>query len=949
VEKGTLTTIAPGARVLIRDEEWIVRSAELCDVGGYQLDCIGVSETVRHRNAIFLTEIDQVTPLDPKETQLVADTSPRYIASLLYLEVRLRQTVPTDTAISIGHRGAMDSLPFQLEPTRRVLQQLRPRFLIADSVGLGKTLEAGALVAELIRRGRGRRILVVTTKSMMQQFQKEFWTRFSIPLTRLDSAGIQRVRRHLPTNYNPFYYYDKTIISVDTLKRDIEYRHYLEKAWWDVIVIDEAHNVSYKGNRTQTNKLATLLASRSDSLVLLTATPHSGDRESFASLMRMLDPTALPNKAEYTKQDVEHLFVRRFKKDVKDEIRQYFPERRVFRFKAAASPAEERAFACLGKIKLTIDDEKRSGAEMLFRTTLEKALLSSPAACAKTVRERLRRLKSKDPAHPDLGPLHDLLETVETVKPDEVSKLNELVARLASDQVWRWSKDHPSDRFVVFTERIETLRFLREHLARRLGLAESAVAILHGQLSDMEIQATVEEFGKTKSKLRLLIASDVASEGLNLHFQSHRLVHFDIPWSLMVFQQRNGRVDRYGQKETPLIAYLLNQTIQPKIKGDLRILEILTEKDEQAAKNIGDPSIFMGFYDEEKETQRVAEALERGESAEAFDASLTAKDDGLDWLDTLMGGGEQPKAPPAPTVAALSLFESDYQYVREGLAYLHSQDQLARSSRPHPEHSAVELQPDDDLDRYLRQQLSLEMRPADNVYILSANPQIVQNAIETARNTDEWPATQYLWPLHPMVQWLDFKMLSLFGRQRAPVVRVQRGVSTEEALVLVSALIPNRRGQPVLNEWFAVRVALNRSVMGELSFEEMIAATGLGREDIPNAESSHDAAGLQALLAPALDFAQRRMAEQHKMFSAVSRRRAAAELEALAKLRRLHHEQLELSFTGSAAHFAKPRERQRETKASDIDKLFTEYETWVSQTLELDSRAHLTVDAVFVT
>jgi SNF2 family DNA or RNA helicase len=335
-----VAAVAPGARVLIRDEEWIVRSSDLCDVGGYQLDCIGVSETVRFRDAIFLTSIDEVTVLDPKDTQLIADTSPRYIASLLYLEARLRQTVPTDSAISIGHRGAMDALPFQLEPTRRVLQQLRPRFLIADSVGLGKTLEAGALVSELIRRGRGRRILVVATKSMMQQFQKEFWTRFSIPLTRLDSAGIQRVRRHLPTNHNPFHHYDRTIISVDTLKRDTEYRHYLENAWWDIIVIDEAHNVSYKGNRTLTNKLATLLASRSDALILLTATPHSGDKESFASLMRMLDPTVLPNKAEYTKEDVEHLFVRRFKKDVKDEIRHNFPERKVFRFRALASPTD---------------------------------------------------------------------------------------------------------------------------------------------------------------------------------------------------------------------------------------------------------------------------------------------------------------------------------------------------------------------------------------------------------------------------------------------------------------------------------------------------------------------------------------------------------------------------------------------------------------------------------
>jgi hypothetical protein len=298
--------------VLIRNEEWIVRSVDQCDLGGHELECIGVSETVRHRDAIFLTEIDEVAVLDPRQTELVADSSPRYIASLLYLEAKLRQTVPTDGAISVGHLGAMDALPFQLEPTRRVLEQLRPRFLIADSVGLGKTLEAGVLVSELIRRGRGRRILVVTTKSMMLQFQKELWTRFSIPLTRLDSAGIQRLKRHLPSNHNPFHYYDKTIISVDTLKKDDQYRTNLEKAWWDIIVIDEAHNVSEKsqGIHRQRNKVANLLAQRSDALILLTATPHSGDKDSFASLMRMLDPTALPSKAEYTKEDVEHLFVR---------------------------------------------------------------------------------------------------------------------------------------------------------------------------------------------------------------------------------------------------------------------------------------------------------------------------------------------------------------------------------------------------------------------------------------------------------------------------------------------------------------------------------------------------------------------------------------------------------------------------------------------------------------
>lgn len=944
-----LTAPAPGARVLIRNEEWIIRNVDQCDMGGHQLECIGVSETVRHRDAIFLTTIDSVKILDPKDTELVPDASPRYMASLLHLEARLRQTVPTDSAIALGHRGAMDTLPFQLEPTRRVLQQLRPRFLIADSVGLGKTLEAGVLVSELMRRGKGRRILVVTTKSMMQQFQKEFWTRFSIPLTRLDSAGIQRIRRHLPTNHNPFHYHDKTIISVDTLKRDTEYRHYLENAHWDIIVIDEAHNVSYKGNRTLSNKLATLLASRSDALILLTATPHSGDKESFASLMRMLDPTILPRKSDYTKEDVEHLFVRRFKRDVREEIRQDFPERQVFRFRAKPSAAEERAFSQLAELDLSIDKNRRTGAEILFRTILEKSLLSSPAACAQTIRERMNRLRKKDPSHPDLVTLDVLREAVEAVGPADVSKLNELVNRLQADSTWKWDPASPSDRLVIFTERIETLKFLREHLPKRLGLKDNAVATLHGQLPDTEIQQTVEDFGKTLSPLRLLIASDVASEGINLHFQSHRLVHFDIPWSLMVFQQRNGRVDRYGQAEIPLIAYLLNETANPKIRGDMRILEILTEKDEQAAKNIGDPSIFMGLFDEEAEIQRVAQALETGESPEAFESALKAEDDSLDWLDALMGGSEQPPPSKAELKPPLSLFLNDFDYARHGLDYLHEHDRLAQQPKAHKEYQTIELQPDDDLDRFLKQQLSPEMRPRDHVYALSANLEVVKSAIKSARDGDDWPCTHYLWALHPLVQWLDFKLLSLVGRQRAPVIRVPKGIDAGETLVLVSALIPNRRGQTILNEWFAVRVDAHSKVQGVLSVDELINATGLGREEFPNANKPFDAKALQAMLPAALDYAKQRMATLQKTFSAEMRHRSEVELARLDKLRGQHHQQLTLDFKIDGDEpLAKARAQKQAQHAREIDALFDEYKRWVSQTLELDSRAHLTVAAVLI-
>ena len=155
---------------------------------------------------------------------------------------------------------------------------------------------------------------MLAVKSMLTQFQKEFWNRFTIPLTRLDSIGIQRVRSRIPTSHNPFHYYDKAIISIDTLKQDAEYRTYLEQAYWDIIVIDEAHNVADRGaggakggtahGRTSLrSRLARLLARRSDTLIMLSATPHDGRARSFASLMNMLDATAIADPDNYSRDD----------------------------------------------------------------------------------------------------------------------------------------------------------------------------------------------------------------------------------------------------------------------------------------------------------------------------------------------------------------------------------------------------------------------------------------------------------------------------------------------------------------------------------------------------------------------------------------------------------------------------------------------------------------------
>ena len=232
-----IPSLAPGARVIIRDAEWLVRRVDRTSTKGEALSVVGLSELVKDKEAIFLTEIEngggEIEVMDPAETRLVPDSSSAFRDSLLYVESLLRQTPPTDAKLYCGHAGAVDAVPYQLDPAIQALRQPRQRILLADAVGLGKTIEAGILLTELIRRGRGKRILVCTVKSMLTQFQKELWARFTIPLVRLDSVGIQRIRNRIPTNHNPFYYFDKTIISIDTLKQDAEYRTYLERSYWD--------------------------------------------------------------------------------------------------------------------------------------------------------------------------------------------------------------------------------------------------------------------------------------------------------------------------------------------------------------------------------------------------------------------------------------------------------------------------------------------------------------------------------------------------------------------------------------------------------------------------------------------------------------------------------------------------------------------------------------------
>lgn len=745
-----MAEFAPGMRVLIRDEEWMIRKCDPNSFNTYTLQCVGVSPLVRDKTAYFLSDLEKITVIDPAKTTLVPDGSARFTRSRLFLESLWRQKIPTDAKLHIGHHAVMDVMPYQLEPAAMSLSRPRQRILMADGVGLGKTLEAGILISELIARGKGRRILVVTVKSMMAQFQKEMWERFSIPLISLDSAKIQRIRRDLPSNHNPFHYYDKTIVSIDTIKRDSEYRVHLENARWDIIVIDEAHNVAKRGNSSsQRARLADLLSSRSDTLIMLSATPHDGSARSFASLMNMLDPTAIPDPDNYTEQDIKDngddikgLFVRRFKKDIQDQAKGGFKERHIGEVPCTATAKEEAALEAFITYESMLPKTENG---RLRNMTFKKAMFSSPAACLKSVQGRMSRLEKEgsDDAMKERRALSVLEHALKEIGPQDFSRYQELL-KLLRDPAYTWNYRAADDRLVIFTERIDTMKWLSEHLQQDLRLPANAIQTLHGGMSDIDQQKIVEEFGRDEAPVRILVASDVASEGINLHYLSHRMIHFDIPWSLMVFQQRNGRVDRYGQKVSPDIRYMVTRSTNEEIRGDMRILQVLIRKEAEANKNIGDVGALMNLYDQDAEEQLTYHAMEES-SAEEFEEELTITEDAS--LEDLFADlwGDSPAEPSAPAAAKPSAPETvEDRTLMSDKDFLEGTLRLLAETHPYkvmPLHDAegLEIRWTPDMQRRFRNVLPPEAAPAidewlyvspDKNFVVKENRKSLQNALE---------------------------------------------------------------------------------------------------------------------------------------------------------------------------------------------------------------------------
>ncbi|OAA17443.1 RNA polymerase-associated protein RapA [Corynebacterium afermentans subsp. afermentans] len=812
------TAFAPGLMVKVRDELWLITSVTQ-SVDGYLLKVRGLSDYVRDTTASFYTAIDDVEVFDPAKMEVVPDRSPGYRTTRLWLETTLRQTpVPLyQEQLSVADQMLMDPLDYQLTAVRKALSDdnLRPRVLIADAVGLGKTLEIGMILSELIRRGRGERILVVTPKHIMEQFQQELWSRFAIPLVRLDSTGIQRVRQMLPASRNPFTYFPRVIVSMDTLKSP-KYRAQLEKVRWDAVVIDEIHNATNVG--TQNNELARTLAPTTEALLLASATPHNGDPESFKEILRLLDPTAVLPNGEIDKDAVSRLLIRRHRHsdEVASVVGEQWAERKEPKNIPVEASAEENAVA--GELEQTwIHTNANPAQDRLFPWTLVKAFLSSPAALGETIDNRLKRVPESDTNQ------RQALERLQTlnakVTRQNSNKYASLVNYLQEIGVGKGKKT----RAVVFSERVATLHWLKEHLTKDLKMPAAAVAVMHGGLSDEEQMRLVDEFKREDSKLRILITGDVASEGVNLHTLCHNLIHYDIPWSLIRIQQRNGRVDRYGQTEPPQIAALLLDTKQGGYVGELHVLAKLINRENEAHALLGDVGSLIGKHTingEEEEIRKVIQnqagfddVVKTPEQIANTDAE--SEEDLIDFWLSGFGLSSDPSDTPAPgqTVApahTTSLYASEISYLEDALKeafYGAPEKPLGANGVAYElgNNGVAELAPPEDLCRRLDilPQDYLADRKVREKFLLATNTAVGNTILRNARTGQDgstWPKAHFLGPLHPVTDWAADRALASLSAGQITAIAGEVDMPT----VLLMATLTNKRGQVVSRAFVTV-------------------------------------------------------------------------------------------------------------------------------------------------
>jgi superfamily II DNA or RNA helicase len=568
-------------------------------------------------------------------------------------------------ALQSPFRSGIELKDYQLNPLVRAVQMPRVSLLIADDVGLGKTIEAGLVIQELIARNRVRTVLIVCPAGLQLHWRDQMRDKFGLEFRIVDSDSMRRLRRTRGIHVNPWTHFPRLITSMDFIKRDRPLLLFLNSLQdkthyprpFDILVIDEAHNVapSGRGNYaldSQRTAAIRAIAPYFEHRLFLSATPHNGFSESFSALLELLDNRRFARGIPPDSRQLEAVMVRRLKRDLTDKLGQpLFLARRIEPLEVDYSEDERQLHRWLNdyaqrRRARAQSDEERYASEFVLKL-LKKRLLSSPEAFRKTLERHVETFNkpssyARGSTQSSIGILRRQIAIAEEeyADDDEFENANEsaliaasrtvspptaeeqrlleqmLKAAKSISECWdsktrrliEWLKEvvRPNgiwndERVILFTE----YRTTQKYLQRVLSSAELADAdrlkLLYGGMCPEEreaIKAAFQAAPSAANRVRILLATDAASEGIDLQNFCHRLVHIEIPWNPNRLEQRNGRIDRVGQKHAPLIYHFVPKGYQStadalvrgipvsELEGDLEFLMRVVEKVEQMREDL---------------------------------------------------------------------------------------------------------------------------------------------------------------------------------------------------------------------------------------------------------------------------------------------------------------------------------------------------------------------------
>ncbi|MEV5693045.1 DISARM system SNF2-like helicase DrmD [Micromonospora globbae] len=656
----TRDELAIGKLVAVRGQRWVVSDVD--QAGQSTLVRLQSVEDGRYGHTLdVIWEVEpgrKVLPSGslPQVTEGSFDP-PQRLAAFLDA-VRWSAVTSADVkTLQAPFRSGVAIEDYQLEPVARAVDAPRVNLLLADDVGLGKTIEAGLVAQELLLRHRARRIMIVCPAGLTLKWRDEMAEKFGLDFTIIDSERCAAVRRSHGSAANPFEVYPLSIVSLPWLRGQKAQRLLDEvlpvdgptyPRTFDLLILDEAHHVAPAAPKqvyavdSQQTKLIRRIAPHFTHRLFLSATPHNGYQASFTALLEILDNQRFARGVQPDQAAVRETVVRRLKRDIENpDGTPRFVERKASAIPVAYPEDERQIHALLTQFaelrRKRLNSQRGRKATDLVTLLLKKRLFSSPAAFAHTVRVYLDTLASKK-GSPSLAAGDDVPEWMDEFMDDLATYDDEQLAEAEDDALnrvrpmqpdptadetallekmldWAEAKEAQPDakarelinyltaickpdgrhwtneRVVVFTEYRDTQLWLAD-LLRQEGLGGEGLSLLHGgtPADEREKIRLAFQAHPTERPVRILLATDAASEGIDLQNHCHRLVNYDIPFNPNKLEQRIGRIDRYGQKVTPEIQHFVGTGFGRPVdsfEADLEFLSRVATKVARMEEDLG--------------------------------------------------------------------------------------------------------------------------------------------------------------------------------------------------------------------------------------------------------------------------------------------------------------------------------------------------------------------------